>query len=188
MKVLATNLNQNSPIYSQNKNCKQSNISFEANWVLFSDKAIFKKLDPKSAPLRKKLLDTRLGRACRGNLTQFLKDAVFSKIGADKKEIFINADEQKQLAELISAASQEVGISPNIHARVGPIPDEDFNPKWNAQKTACAKLKKYVEGLIAGAEDIESDVITKHWAAYEQAVASVQEGFRSAIAKKSERR
>lgn len=186
MKVLSTNLNQNSPIYSQNKNCKQSNVNFEANLVFSLDEKIFKKLDPTSAPLRKKFLDTRLGRICRNPLTSFFKDTVFSKMGVAKKEIFIDIDEQKKLSELITAASEELGIPTQTHAPISKISDDAFNVKWNAQRTASAILRKYVEGLIAGAEDVESDVIKEHWAKYEQMLASVQESFRKAIAKKPE--
>lgn len=181
MKILSINQNNAYP-----QNWKQRNVNFEANLVLSLDGKIFKALDPKSATLRKKLLDTRFGRGCRVNLTNFFNDAVLAKIGKSKKEIFIDVTEQEKLAELIKAASEELRIPSNKHARVISISEEVFNRQWNAPKSACANLKKYIEGLIEGAEDVSHDVMKNHWTIYQTAIADVQASFRNAIAKKPE--
>lgn len=184
MKVLSTNPNQNSPIYSQNRNSTQNNVNFEANWVLSPDEKIFKKLAPEHAKLIEVFWKTKFGRACRTHLTKFFKDVVFEKIGMAKKEIFIDADEQKELVELITKASLELNISTQKQARPQTISAEEFNLKWNSSKTDCAKLKKYVEGLIKGAEDVDHDVMKEHWGIREWVVEFLQESFQTSIAKK----
>lgn len=186
MKVLSTNLNQNSPIYSQNKNCKQSNVNFEAHVVLELNEAIFKKLVPTSVPLSKKFLDTKLGRGCRITLKKFFDEAIFKKIGMAKKKIFIDVDEQKQLDELITAATDEVGVPSHKNARVMSIPDAVFNPLWNGKRTACARLKKYVEGLINDAEEVPSKLLSDYQDECIEAVEPITERYARAIAKKPE--
>jgi hypothetical protein len=187
MKVLSTNLNYNYPIYSQNQNRTQENINFGAKLVSLGNISRYEILDPKSAILRKKFLETKFGRACGKKLIDFFEKAFLEKVSRQKKQhIYVDFDEQKKLSGLIDAAANELGISDQKNARVEAVLDNTFDRKWKDKKTACAKLKSYVEKLIEDAELVGDDVFMEFSEALEKAMEPVRRAFRQAMVKRPE--